>query len=206
MLFHLQSCNDKTDENDSDRIVIETIYIDYCNILATTEEDLSELKAILSNFLHATGLIARASACENTQDSLQHPSPGFINTTSILERTEYSSIQERSGDDCFSTIKVYTRSEIHTAVKWISNESLIDGDTSVNVTIQDRIEHPSQASAVKIDSTDSTDYSTEFQCQRETKTMAKSKNSLIKTLKIELLMLTIASKNLLAIQRRIEMI
>ena len=66
MLYHLQNYNDKQDENDSDRVVIEAICLDDCIVSATTEGELSKLKTPLPDFLHATGLIAKTSAYDKT--------------------------------------------------------------------------------------------------------------------------------------------
>ena len=87
MLYHLQSYNNKQNENDSDRVVIEAIYLDDCIVSTTTEEELSKLKTTFPDFLYTTELILRTSAYDNIQESSQHPSSGFINTTSILEET-----------------------------------------------------------------------------------------------------------------------
>ena len=54
--------------------------------------------ANLPDILHTKGLIAKAPACENTQDPLGCSSSGFISTTSILEIAEHSSINDTDED------------------------------------------------------------------------------------------------------------
>ena len=84
--------------------------------------------------------------------------------------------QERCGVDCFSTIEVYAWSKVYRSVKWVTNESIRNGNGSVNITIQDGTEHINQVSAGVNDSTNPTDQDTGSQYQGETKAMAKSKD------------------------------
>ena len=55
-----------------------------------------------------------------------------------------------------------------------NNESIRNGIGSVNITIQEGTKHLNQVSAVVNDSTNPTDQDIGFQCQGETKAMAKS--------------------------------
>ena len=84
--------------------------------------------------------------------------------------------QERGGDDCFSTIEVYARSKVHETLKWVTNESIKNGNGSVNTTIPDETEHFSLVTTVVNVSTSPTDQDTGFQSQGETKAMAKNRD------------------------------
>ena len=53
----------------------------------------------MPDFLHTNGLIAKATLCKNTRDPLERSSSGFINTTSILEKAEHSSVDDTDGDN-----------------------------------------------------------------------------------------------------------
>ena len=57
-----------------------------------------EIKTILPDVLHASGLIAKATICKDTRDPLEHSSSDFNNTTSILEKVEQSSIDDTDED------------------------------------------------------------------------------------------------------------
>ena len=57
-----------------------------------------EFKENLPDILQAKGLIARAPAYENPRNPREHSSSGFINTASILEKAEYSSIDDIDND------------------------------------------------------------------------------------------------------------
>ena len=137
-------------------------------VSTTTEEELSELRTTFPDFLHTTELISRTSAHDNIQEPSQHPSSGFISTSSILEETRYRSIEGRNKNDCHKTIQVFTQKEVH--MELISNESLSDEDRSVNDTVQ----QSSQASTVKVESSSTTDHVTESQSRNEPKTFAES--------------------------------
>ena len=81
--------------------MLENVYIDDCNNSPTTEEELREVKENLPGFLHETGLITKAHTYEDTRDSpgLSHSS--FINTTFILQKSEYkrSDNEEEESDE-----------------------------------------------------------------------------------------------------------
>ena len=68
---------------------LENIYIDDCNYSATTEEELREIKKELPLFIHEHEFPVKALTCTGKQDSRELSSQGFINTTIILQESEY---------------------------------------------------------------------------------------------------------------------
>ena len=86
--------------------------------------------------------------------------------------------KERSGDDCFSAKEIYydAQSEVHDTVKWVTNESVKNGNGSVETMKPYETECLGQVITVENDSTGPTNQDTECKSQEETKAMAKSKD------------------------------
>ena len=79
--------------------MLENVYMYDCNYSITTEEELREIEENLPDFLHANGLLARATTCEGTPKKLELSSSGFINTTSILQKAEHSRLNNTDEDN-----------------------------------------------------------------------------------------------------------
>lgn len=103
LLYQSQSHENSQDEDDIERVVIEAAYLDDVIISTTSEEEISKLKRTFPNFLHTSELISKTSVYGNIQEPSQLPSPGFINTASILEESKYRSIKGRNKNEGYKT-------------------------------------------------------------------------------------------------------
>ena len=139
--------------------MLENVYLDDCNFSATKEEELKEVKENLPGFLHETGLIFKAPTYKDTRDSPGLSNSGFINTTIILQRSEYKrsdNEEEDSGEDIndgplFSNAPISVGNHRNRSVPPSAVSQLVEEDHNVHQSLDlNRFKIPELLNSVEV--------------------------------------------------------